>query len=132
MSNLLALPDGDFRSRCPLTNSLDLLGDKWSLLILRDMLFFSKRQYQEFLESQESISTNILSSRLKRLEALGLIEKRAYQHNPKRYEYLPTEAAEDLRYPMLVLMQWSMLHVKGTELSTEQIAQLVSGFSVQA
>ncbi|GLR73093.1 winged helix-turn-helix transcriptional regulator [Agaribacter marinus] len=127
MSDLLKLVEGEFRSSCPLCCALDLLGDKWSLIILRDMLFFKKRQYQEFLESSEAISTNILSNRLKRLEELKLIDKRMYQTNPKRYEYKPTNAAEELRQPILVLMQWSLANVKGMRVSTEKIEQMVGG-----
>ncbi|HEY9669782.1 MAG TPA: helix-turn-helix domain-containing protein, partial [Coleofasciculaceae cyanobacterium] len=59
------------RSHCPIACTLDSIGDRWTLLIIRDMLFFRKQRFEEFLESPEGISTNILTSRLKSLEQLG-------------------------------------------------------------
>ena len=76
------------RSSCPITNVLDLLGDKWTLLVIRDLVL-GKRRYQEFLSSPEDMASNILAERLNRLQASGLILRRAYQRNPIRYEYLP-------------------------------------------
>ncbi|MEW8212548.1 MAG: helix-turn-helix domain-containing protein, partial [Candidatus Thiodiazotropha taylori] len=64
------------RSDCPISNALDFVGDKWSLLILRDLIFFNKHSYLEFLNSPEKMATNILSSRLEKLEKDGLIAKR--------------------------------------------------------
>lgn len=66
------------RSRCPITNALDIFGDKWSLLIIRDLVI-GKRRYLEFLSSPEKIASNILAGRLKKLEATGLITRRPYQ-----------------------------------------------------
>jgi len=71
------------RSVCPITNSLDLLGDKWTLLIVRDLVL-GKKQYQEFLFSPEGISTNILADRLKKLQKTGIIVMKAH-HSITRY-----------------------------------------------
>jgi DNA-binding HxlR family transcriptional regulator len=73
------------RSGCPIAATLDLVGDKWSLVIVRDMLM-GKRRYGEFLASPEGITTNILADRLKRMEDLGLISKAPYQKHPPRYD----------------------------------------------
>ena len=102
------------RSPCPLASILDLVGDKWSLLIIRDMMFMKKRLFNEFLESGERISTNILASRLKLLEAKGLVVKEPYQSRPVRYAYSLTDAALDL-FPILVEMaKWANKHIPGT------------------
>ena len=83
------------RSSCPITNVLDLLGDKWTLLVIRDLVL-GKRRYQEFLSSPEDMASNILAERLDRLQASGLIRRRAYQRNPIRYEYLLTQRGKAL------------------------------------
>ncbi|PSB57386.1 transcriptional regulator, partial [filamentous cyanobacterium CCP1] len=63
------------RSPCPVSCTLDLIGDRWTLLVIRDMMFFGKQRFEEFLESPEGISTNILANRLKLLEEAGLVTK---------------------------------------------------------
>ncbi|HEY9110916.1 MAG TPA: helix-turn-helix domain-containing protein, partial [Rhodanobacteraceae bacterium] len=77
------------RSPCAVANSLDLVGDKWSLLVVRD-LFYGKRTYGELADSPEHIPTNILADRLKRLEAAGIISSTPYQQRPVRYAYALT------------------------------------------
>ena len=95
---------------CPLAGALDLLGDRWSLVILRDMVR-GKRRYGEFAASQESIPTNILASRLKSLEESGFIEKQPYQGRPVRYEYQMTEKGADLLPVLQSFAQWGMKHL---------------------
>ena len=102
------------RSACPIANVLDLVGDKWSMLIVRDMLFFDKHRYGEFLASDEGIPTNILASRLKRLERYGIIEKKPYQHNPVRNEYHLTATGHDLRPMVMEMVNWGLKHIPGT------------------
>ena len=87
------------RSACPVACTLDILGDRWTMLVVRD-LFRGAKRYNDFLASPEKITTNILAERLKRLEAEGLIERRPYQDNPVRYDYCLTEMGKDL-YPMI-------------------------------
>jgi DNA-binding HxlR family transcriptional regulator len=102
------------RSPCPIASALDILGDKWTLLVVRDLLFFGKRLYGELLDSPEGIPTNILAERLKRLEAVGVLEKRPYQTNPVRYEYHLTPKGRDLRRPLLALVRWGNDYIPGT------------------
>jgi DNA-binding HxlR family transcriptional regulator len=85
------------RSPCPIANTLDLVGDKWTLLIVRDLLFFGKRQYRELAASPEGIPSNILADRLKRLEQAGLIGKTPYQERPVRFSYALTSRGADLK-----------------------------------
>lgn len=100
------------RSACAVANTLDIIGDKWTLLIIRD-LFLGKRLYSEFIQSPEGISSNILADRLQRLEEAGLIEKRAYQSKPTRYEYLLTPKGTDLQPILKEMAGWAKKHLPG-------------------
>jgi len=98
------------RSNCPITFALDLFGDKWSLLILRDLLFQGKSHYQEFAHSAEGISTNILADRLNKLEENGFLNKKKDEKNKKQYIYTPTKKTKEL-IPMLgEMIAWSAKH----------------------
>ena len=101
------------RSSCPITNALDILGDKWTLLVIRDLVL-GKRRYQEFLSSPENIASNILAGRLKKLEDAGLIARRAYQQTPFRYEYVLTQKGEDLRPVLKAIILWGLVYYPGT------------------
>lgn len=106
--------NGEFkRSPCPITNTLDILGDKWTLLVIRD-LFLGKHHYREFTESPEGIPTNILADRLKRLEASGIISKQPYQERPVRYAYELTSMGEDLLPLLAEIARWANRHIPGT------------------
>ena len=106
--------NGEFkRSPCPITNTLDILGDKWTLLVIRD-LFLGKSHYREFTESPEGIPTNILADRLKRLEASGIISKQPYQERPVRYAYELTSRGEDLLPVLAEIARWANRHIPGT------------------
>jgi DNA-binding HxlR family transcriptional regulator len=102
------------RSGCPITNALDILGDKWTLLVVRDLVL-GKRRYQEFMASSERIASNILADRLKQLEASGLVTRRAYQQKPARYEYILTEKGEGLRPVLRALIVWGKAHFSITK-----------------
>ena len=101
------------RSCCPITNGLDIFGDKWSLLIIRDLML-GKRRYQDLISSPENIASNILAERLKRLQLAGLINRRAYQQNPARYEYVLTEKGKDLRPVLEAIIGWGKKHYPDT------------------
>ena len=98
------------RSHCPIAFALDLFGDKWSLLVLRDLLFKGKRHYHEFLASEEGISTNILAERLRRLETEGLIAKVRDRKSRRQYVYTPTRKGLDLLPVILEIVRWSAKH----------------------
>ena len=95
------------RSRCPVTFALDQLGDKWSLLIVRDLMFHGKKTYGEFLESGEGIATNVLADRLKRLETEGIIEKSRDPENKRRVLYNLTDKGFDLAPLLVEMVLWS-------------------------
>lgn len=97
----------DFRSDCPISSALDILGDKWTLIILRDMLFFHKKTFKDFASSKERIASNILSSRLKLLEKVGIIKKNMKEENLKSYIYTLTDKGLDLLPVILEITLWS-------------------------
>lgn len=100
------------RSECPISCTLELIGDKWSLLIIRDMLFFGKSTYNEFLDSTEGISTNILNDRLIKLTEVGLI---IYTGAAKRKKYALTKMGLDLKPILESVGMFGMKHFKGSK-----------------
>lgn len=106
------------RSACAIANSLDLVGDKWSLLVVRDLLH-GKRTYGELANSPERIPTNILADRLKRLEAAGIIVSTPYQQRPMRYAYTLTPKGSALGDVLLAFVRWGKQHIPGTMTLTE-------------
>jgi DNA-binding HxlR family transcriptional regulator len=103
------------RSCCPIACSLDLIGDRWTLLVIRDMLFFGKQRFEEFLESPERISTNILANRLKLLEDSGLVEKRPYSNHSRRMNYHLTEKGKSLEPVLRGITAWGLKHIDKTQ-----------------
>ena len=101
------------RSKCAIACTLDLIGDKWTLLIIRD-LFFGKTRYKEFHESSEKIPTNILAARLQQLENSGLITKTPYQDRPVRYAYRLTETGRSLKSVIKAVINWAGEQLPGT------------------
>ncbi|MEL1254586.1 helix-turn-helix domain-containing protein [Flavobacterium sp. DGU38] len=95
------------RSNCPLSCSLDVFGDKWSLLIIRDLMFGNKCTYNDFLKSDEGIATNILASRLKGLEENGIIEKLAHPDSKAKKMYRLTPKGIDLLPVIMEVYIWS-------------------------
>ena len=113
------------RSKCPVSCVLELLGDKWTLLLVRDLLL-GKGTYTEFQQSSEGIPTNILAERLKRLQIAEIIEKLPYQERPLRYRYQLTEKGRDL-YPVLsAMIDWGNRYVEGTISRAEIEAMLAA------
>jgi len=95
------------RSNCPISSSLDIFGDKWSLLIIRDMMFFNKFTYGDFLKSEERIATNILASRLQGLEENKLIEKLEHPDSKAKVLYRLTQKALDLLPAIVEIYLWA-------------------------
>lgn len=95
------------RSGCPISCALDILGDKWTLLILRDMIFYKKRTYTEFLNSGEKIATNILADRLVILEGAGIITKQPHPEKRSKYLYKLTQKGIDLLPVLVEIAKWS-------------------------
>ena len=104
---------GGVRSACPIASTLDIVGDKWSLVLVRDLLR-GKRRYNQFCESPEGVPTNLLAARLRKLAAHGLIEKHPYQTRPVRYAYTLTPAGRALLPVLQEMCRWANAHIGGT------------------
>ncbi|MEM9888940.1 MAG: helix-turn-helix domain-containing protein, partial [Bacteroidota bacterium] len=98
------------RSTCPISYSLDLLGDKWVMLILRDIALADKHFYKEFMQSEEGIATNVLSDRLKMLETNGIIKSKPHVSNKSMKYYTLTEAGIELIPVIIELWSWGAKH----------------------
>jgi len=96
-----------FRSDCPISSALDLFGDKWSLLIIRDLVYFGERTFKDFSEADEKISSARLSDRLCKLDKLGLLIKSNHPTNKKVYIYSLTEKGKDLFPVIAEYVRWS-------------------------
>lgn len=116
-------PSSDRRSACPVACTLDLLGDRWTLLLIRDLVA-GKSRYGEFLASSEGITTNILAERLKRLEAAGIITSATYQENPPRYAYTLTPKGQELKPVLGAVAQWGMRHLPNVKLHPQLATHL--------
>jgi DNA-binding HxlR family transcriptional regulator len=110
------------RSACPIANALDLLGDKWTLLVVRDLMFRGKRLYGELARCEEGIPTNILADRLKRLEGAGLVRREPYQDRPVRYAYALTPSGADLLPVIRELVRWASKHIPGTDVPRKRFS----------
>jgi DNA-binding HxlR family transcriptional regulator len=101
------------RSACAVANSLDIVGDKWSLLVVRDLLH-GKRTYGELALSPERIPTNILADRLERLKSAGIVIRTPYHQRPVRYAYTLTPKGSALGEVLLAFVRWGKQHIPGT------------------
>jgi len=104
--------DYKFRCECPITSALDILGDKWILVIIKLMLIQDKKTFKDFIESDEAIATNILSSKLKYLEEFGIITKKQLPDNKKTNLYLLTEKGLAITPIIVELSVWSDENVR--------------------
>ncbi|AHF15366.1 winged helix-turn-helix transcriptional regulator [Niabella soli] len=100
------------RSNCPIGCSLDVFGDRWSLLIIRDIMLRGKSSYSEFLESEEKIATNILADRLQLLEAEQILSKQVSPGNKSKYIYHLTQKGIDLVPIVVEIMDWGTKYYK--------------------
>jgi DNA-binding HxlR family transcriptional regulator len=95
---------------CPIAFGLDTFGDRWSLLVIREIMLRGKRTYSEFLEADEGIATNILVARLKHLEAEGIVRKSRDPENRRAFIYALTQKGRDLAPILIEIIIWSGLH----------------------
>ena len=109
---LSKVDDHHFRSNCSISRTLELFGDKWTLLIIRDLMWHGKNTFKELADA-EGIPTNLLSNRLQRLIDWGLARREQYQDNPVRYTYHLTDAGLGLEETLLQIMAWGNRHLGG-------------------
>ena len=112
------------RSNCPVSYALDFWGDKWTLLIIRDIALEQKRFYKDFQRSQEGIATNILSDRLKKLEKNGIIRSAVYEQKKTQKEYFLTQKGKDLIPLLLEMMVWSFKYNNELNVTEEFIQKI--------
>ena len=111
---------------CPIRYSAEILADKWTFLILRDLMFRGKNSYNAFLQSSENISTNILADRLNKLESYGLLDKQQDTNNKKQYIYTLNQKGVDLIPVMYSFFEWALKYDDNTFLTQEIINGLKS------
>ena len=105
------------KSLCPINQALEVFGDKWTLIVIRDIMFVGKRYFRELLDSNEKIATNILSDRLSKLEDFGILLKTKDDHHKQKNVYTLTEKGIDLMPVMMEITAWS---IKNREVSIEE------------
>ena len=113
------------RSNCPISCALEIIGDKWTLLIIRDMAIHQKQNYQDFLASDEKISTNILADRLKKMTEAGIITKKLDKKNRNKFNYTLTAMGKDLLPVLVSIATWSSKHL----ISSPEIEATLKAFS---
>jgi DNA-binding HxlR family transcriptional regulator len=113
----------EVRSHCPINFTLEHFGDKWSFLIIRDLMFKGKRHYNEFLEAGEKVSTSVLGDRLKKLEEMGIISKGEDLVKKSRIRYSLTQKGIDLLPILLEMIIWGGLKDELTESPKEFMDQ---------
>lgn len=112
------------RSGCPINFALETFGDPWSLLIIRDMVYFGKKTYSEFFASEEGIATNILTSRLAHLEQQGILVKKPQDTDERKEMYVLTEKGLDLIPVLVEMANWSAEHDPQTAAPAAWIARM--------
>ncbi len=110
VSNVPGKPQLKRRSGCPVSISLEMLGDRWSLLIIRDLMVRGHRTFKDFQGSSEGIATNILADRLRKLEAAGIVSAEVEETDARRINYRLTEKGIDLAPVLLDLLIWAARH----------------------
>ena len=117
-------PDQIRRSSCPVSCALDIFGDRWTLLVIRDIIFKQKRHFGDFLTSPEKIASNILSDRLKKLEDCDIVLRRPDPANARRIIYTLTEKGFDLVPAILELLRWGVKHDPASDAHENLIQRL--------
>lgn len=117
----------DPRSHCPISLALEAIGDKWSLLILRDLIVRGKSRYQDLLNSEERIATNILADRLLRLGQQGLISKADDPDDKRKFRYTPTQKALDLLPIIYEMGRWSEKYDPRTDVTNPVFQRMKAG-----
>jgi DNA-binding HxlR family transcriptional regulator len=102
------------RSHCPISYGLDIVGDRWTLLVLRDLIIVGKRHFRELLAAEEGIASNILTARLKQLETCGILSRRPDPKDARQVIYEPTPKGLDLLPVMLELARWGATYDPAT------------------
>jgi DNA-binding HxlR family transcriptional regulator len=117
----------NYRSGCPINLTVEVIGDKWSLIIIRGIMFDGKRHFRELLNSEEKIASNILTDRLNMLEREGIISKKADPEHKQKYIYSLTTAGIDLLPLMVEIGAWSLKHREVDPAKCDHAKMLIKG-----
>ncbi len=101
-----------YDQNCPVARTLDIIGDRWTILIIRDLLLSGPHKFVDLEQSLQGISPNTLSARLKTLEEAGLIERRFYEQHPPRADYVLTAKGRELGPVLRALKNWGLKHTR--------------------
>ena len=112
------------RSNCPINHAIEILGDKWTMLVVRDLVFLRKRRFKELKAMPEGIATNILTDRLNRLDDYGIIERRPDPDDGRRVFYELTDHGRRLVPVLLELMVWSRRHTRNVDVSLSLVRKI--------
>ncbi|RYG12037.1 MAG: transcriptional regulator [Burkholderiales bacterium] len=115
----------DNRSTCPISTALEFVGDRWTLLVIRDLMFAGKRHFREFLQSEEAISSNVLADRLNALLQSGIVTKSGDPTHAQKAVYSLTEKGLELLPVLVAMSAWTQKHYDGTR--RPEAVQLVQG-----
>jgi len=107
---LVFMPRSYRQKNCPVARALDIIGERWTILLLRDLFLQGPRRFQDFQESLAGVAPNTLSARLKTMEEQGLIARRVYSEHPPRLEYHLTEKGKSLGPVLKALREWGQRH----------------------
>ena len=99
-----------YEMQCPVARTLDVIGERWAILVLRDLLLFDSRRFVDFTQALPGIPPNTLSARLKQLEAAGVVERRLYAQHPPRAEYILTAKGRELGPIVAAMRKWGGEH----------------------
>lgn len=117
----------ELKSSCPINQYLEVFGDKWTLLIIRDIMFDGKRYFNEIRESDEKIASNILTDRLNKLEESGIVIKTKDAKHKQKNIYTLTKVGIDLMPIMIAMSEWSLNHRKVSEKDRAHVSELIKG-----
>jgi DNA-binding HxlR family transcriptional regulator len=110
MGRTAATMSRKYEMKCPVARALDVIGDRWTVLILRDLFLHPARRFQDFEASLPGLTPSVLSARLKALEAEGVIAGRLYEEHPPRFEYFLTAKGRELGPVLMALKKWGEKH----------------------
>ncbi|MEO1037823.1 MAG: helix-turn-helix domain-containing protein [Pseudomonadota bacterium] len=99
-----------YNNKCPVGRTMNVIGDRWTVMMVRDLLRNSARRFQDFLDEHEGLSPNTLSNRLKWLEEQGIVERHMYEERPPRAEYRLTKKGRELGPVVLAMKKWGEKH----------------------
>jgi len=119
-----SLKAGDCRSFCPVANALDVLGDRWSLLVIRDLMFMKKHEFGEFMQGPERIATNILTDRLHCLQECGIIDCRPHPSHKKKKLYYLTPKGKALLPVLVELIIWGGTYRASPQMPKAQFSKI--------